>query len=435
MAKNSTNQKIIVGLDIGTTKIATVIGYRTEDGLINVIGHGISKSTGVEFGQIRNVIKTTNGIVASCKDAMERANYQIGEVYVGIAGHHIKTSTYNHHLFRHGLDYPISQEEIDKLRDEVFNVTVSADEEIVDVIPQRYLVDKDHETTDPVGEMGKEIIGTYQVITGKKEEVNKVRYCCNDSEVTLKDIILEPIASSLACLSEEDMDRGVALVDIGGGTSDLIIYIDGHPVYTKVIALGGNVITKDIATVCNITEDLAEQLKLKHGTCIVDQSNANNMITIPRQYQEPIQINENYLAQIINSRVQDEILGYINKELEESGYKKRLASGAGLVLTGGGAKLKHIKELSAFVTGLPTRIGLPDHGFVHNMATEVKQPNLSTALGLLKYGIGCEEDDTPYQPDSEPGPRKKDTPKDKTRFWGKFSNVGSWVKDIIDNIS
>ena len=233
------NDNMIVGLDIGTTKIATVIGYRNENGQIDIIGYGKSESTGVEFGEIRNINKTVTGITLSTSMASQRSNQEIKSVYVGIAGHHIKTSRYNHHLFRQGKKTPITSEEIENLKNEVFHATVPPGEEIIDVIPQKYLIDKERVTFEPVGELGNEVIGTYQLITGKISEIDRIKMCGEESGIHLNDIILEPIASGMACLTEEEKRHGVALVDIGGGTSDLIIFVDGNPVYTKVIAMGG----------------------------------------------------------------------------------------------------------------------------------------------------------------------------------------------------
>ena len=228
------NDNMIVGLDIGTTKIATVIGHRNENGQIDIIGYGKSESTGVEFGEIRNINKTVTGITLSTSMASQRSNQEIKSVYVGIAGHHIKTSRYNHHLFRQGKKTPITSEEIETLKNEVFKASVPPGEEIIDVIPQRYLIDKERITFEPVGELGNEVIGTYQLITGKISEIDRIKMCGNESGIILNDIILEPIASGMACLTEEEKRHGVALVDIGGGTSDIIIFVDGHPVYTKV---------------------------------------------------------------------------------------------------------------------------------------------------------------------------------------------------------
>ncbi len=445
MGKNNTNaMNMIVGLDIGTTKIATVVGYRNENGQIEVIGHGLSESTGVEFGEIRNINHTVDGILKSKDIAEQRANCEINNVYVGIAGHHIKTSKYNHHLYRYNKKSPISQEEIDNLKEEIFQVVVSPGEKIIDVIPQRYFIDNVRETFEPVGELGNEIIGTYQLITGKESEIERILLCGEKSNLRLNEIILEPIASGLACLSEEDKQRGVVLVDIGGGTTDMIIFIDGSPVFTKVIPIGGNVVTKDIAQVCKISFDVAEQLKIKHGTCVVDKSNASNFITIPKGHGlEPIQINENYLSQIIHCRVQEEILNTIKQEIDNSGYKDKLY--AGLVLTGGGANLRHIKELCEYTLQLDTRIGLPEYGFSRSMSSDLKQPTFATALGLLKYGIETEEHNS-GRTDFENYSTKEDNGNSKTfdsktdkhsnePKWGFLSKVHDWMITLLDRVS
>lgn len=447
MEKVYNSDNIIVGLDIGTTKIATVVGYRNENGQIDIIGYGKSESTGVEFGEICNINKTVTGIKTSVNIASQRSNQEIDNVYVGIAGHHIKTSRYNHHLFRHGAKTPITQEEINQLKQEIFQASVPAGEDVIDVIPQHYTIDSTRTTLEPVGELGNDIMGTYQLITGKISEIDKIKLCGEQAQITLNDIVLEPIASGLACLSEEDKRQGVALVDIGGGTSDLIIYLDGHPVYTKVIAIGGNVITKDIAQVCKISEDTAEKLKISYGTCIVEKSHSNNLITIPKPHQDPIQINENYLAQIINSRVQVDLISAIQKEIENSGYRDRLF--AGLVLTGGGSNLRHIRELCQYTMQISTRIGIPDNGFAHSIPTELKQPTFSTALGLLKYGIEATEehnlseereeaaDDQRRKPKPERTPKKTKTTDDDEDpdAWGFFKKVHEYLKDKLENFS
>ena len=229
-------------------------------------------------------------------------------------------------------------------------------------------------------------MGYFQIITGNDFEIKKIIRCINDCDLFVKDIILEPIASSLACLTQEEKQQGVVLVDIGGGTTDVIIYADSNPVFTKVIPIGGNVITKDIANVCQIPEDLAEKLKCGYGTCIVEKSNKNNFITIPQFHEgAPKQISEPFLAEIIYSRVQMDILTQIQKAITESGFEKRIR--AGIVLTGGGSSLKHLKELSQYTLQRNTRIGVPDIGFMNSIPAELKQPMFATSLGLLKHGI------------------------------------------------
>ena len=224
------------------------------------------------------------------------------------------------------------------------------------------------------------------MITGNESEIKKILLCVESAGLRTEDIILEPIASGLSCLSEEEKNQGVALVDIGGGTTDLAIYCDGSPVFTKVIPIGGTIITRDIATVCKITEELAEKLKVTCGTCIVEKSNANHFVTLPQFHAvQPRQINETYLAKIINMRVQNDILDQVKREIDNSGYADKLR--AGVVLTGGGATLKHIKELCQYTLQKPVRIGIPEYGFVRNIPNDLKHPMYSTALGLLKYGI------------------------------------------------
>ncbi len=451
MGKNNTRENnLVVGLDIGTTKIATIVGYRNENGQIDIIGHGVSDSTGVEFGEIKNINHTVEGIIGSINLASQQSQHDIIDVYVGIAGHHIKTSRYNYHFYRYDNNSEITKEEIDNAKAEVFKVVVPPGERIIDVIPQRYLIDNKRETFEPVGELGNEIIATYQIITGKDQEINRIILCGDRSNIKFNEIILEPIASGLSCLSEEEKRQGCVLVDIGGGTTDMIIYKDGSPVYTKVVSIGGDIITKDIAKVCKISEEVAEQLKIKYGTCIVDKSNENNLITIPRgNGLEPIQINENYLAQIINSRVQEEILYAIKKEIEQSGYKDSLY--AGLVLTGGGAKLRHIKELCQFMLQLNTRIGIPENGFSRTISTDLKHPKFATALGLLKYGIEAEENIEMEEYEEEDTNRftnifnrnknngeNKDSKKEKNeekKNWGFFTKVRDFLQETLDKVS
>jgi len=384
------SSNVVVGLDIGTTKIATIIGYRDEDGKIEVLGFGKSESKGVEFGLIRNINKTVEGINLSKNAAIQRAGVDILEVYSGIAGRHIKTVEYYHSLFRrNGKEEIIRQEEIDRLQDDVEHVSVTPGESIIGVIPQYFTID-DRRTTEPVGELGEHLVGYYQIITGNETEIKKIIRCVDTADLKANEIILEPIASGLACLNAEEKRQGVALVDIGGGTTDLAIFVDGNPVFTKVISIGGNMITKDIAQVCKIPMDMAEKLKVTYGTCVPEKSNSNNLITIPQTHgREPIQINENYLAQIIHSRVQAEILNIVKTEIDRSGYSEQLL--AGVVLTGGGSNLRNIKELCQYTLARPTRIGIPEVGFSRTLQNELKHPMYSTALGLLKYGIECSE--------------------------------------------
>jgi cell division protein FtsA len=425
---------IIVGLDIGTTKIATIIGYVSSDGKIEVMGHGKADSTGVQHGLIYNLNRTIDGINQSVSLASTRAGYEVTNVFVGVAGRHINSSEYRHVMLRKkGKEEVIRQEEIDKMTEDLRVISVGVGEKIIDVIPQKFFIDNnlDREVIDPVGELGERIVGFFQLITGNEGEIRKIVKCVEDAHLIPSGIILEPLASSLVCLTQEEKKQGVVLVDIGGGTTDVAIYVDGNPVFTKVIPFGGNVITKDISSVCQITEELAEKLKIHHGTCVVEKSNQNNYITIP-QYQQtnPVQISEHYLAKIIYSRVQADILDNVKRAIDESGYGRRIMN---VVLTGGGATLKHIKELAQYTLQKPTRIGIPDIGF-SALPPELKHPMYATGLGLLKHGtllsnaVGFEDTCTEK-------PEKPFEKSEEKSTYSIFKQFKTFISNLLDNIS
>jgi len=394
MAKKITTPEqpqIVVGLDIGTTKIAMIVGFQNSEGKIDVMGYGKGDSTGVQHGLIFNINKTVDGIQVAKNTTISRSNQVLESVYAGVAGRHINSMEFKHAITRrNGKEEVIRQEEIDKMVEDLENISVRPGEKIITVIPQRFVIDNVRETVEPVGELGELVVGYFQIITGNEHEIKKIMLCINNCDLLVKDIILEPIASAIVCLTQEEKQQGVVLVDIGGGTTDVIIYADGNPVFTKVIPIGGSIITKDIANVCQIPEDLAEKLKISYGTCVIEKSNKNNFITIP-QFQEgaPKQISEPFLAEIIYSRVQIDILNQIQKAISESGYEKRIR--AGVVLTGGGSSLRHLKELCQYTLQRNTRIGIPDIGFVNAIPTELKHPMFATSLGLLKHGIKSSE--------------------------------------------
>ena len=394
--------QIVVGLDIGTTKIAMIIGFQNSEGKIDVLGYGKGDSTGVQHGLIFNINKTVDGINVAKNTAISRSNQEFDSVFAGVAGRHINSMEFKHAITRrNGKEEIIRQEEIDKMVEDLENISVRPGEKIITVIPQRFMIDSMRETTEPVGELGEVVVGYFQIITGNEFEIKKIIRCINDCDLLVNDIILEPIASSLVCLTQEEKQQGVVLVDIGGGTTDVVIYLDGNPVFTKVIPIGGSVITRDIANVCQIPEDLAEKLKVSYGTCVIEKSNKNNFITIPQFHEgAPKQISEPFLAEIIYSRVQIDILNQIQKAISESGYDKKIR--AGVVLTGGGSSLRHLKELCQYTLQRNTRIGIPDIGFVNSIPSELKHPMFATSLGLLKHGIRkseCEEVD--YEGENE----------------------------------
>jgi len=397
LAFNNMASDIVVGLDIGTTKVATIVGYLNNRGKIEILGHGKSASKGVEYGLIQNLLKAQESIRTSVQLASSHARMdEIQSVYAGIAARHIRTANCKHYIFRADHNALITQEELDSMKHDVENIALPPDQQIIAIIPQKYVIEDSadgasHESLDPVGELGTKITGFYQIITGNIQEIKKIDTCITASNIQTEELILDPIASGLSCLTEDEKQRGVALIDIGGGTTDMVIFQNGRPKFCKVIPFAGSVITKDIANVCNIPEDTAEELKINHGSCIPEKSSSSRVSTILRPHgQPPLKITDEQLAKIIYSRVHKEILGIVKAELEKSGCMKMLQNGAGLVLTGGGAKLRHITELCQFDLGLNTRIGIPGIGFADSLSNELKQPTYSTALGLLKYGLEAE---------------------------------------------
>ena len=436
---NNMASDIVVGLDIGTTKVATIVGYLNNKGKIEILGHGKSASKGVEFGLIQNLLKAQESIRTSVQLASSHARMdEITNVYAGIAARHIRTANCKHYIFRTNHNALITQEELDSMKHDVENIALPPDQQIIAIIPQKYVIEDSadgasHESLDPVGEIGTKITGYYQIITGNIQEIKKIDTCISSSNIHTEELILEPIASGLSCLTEDEKQRGVALIDIGGGTTDMVIFQNGHPKFCKVIPFAGSVITKDIANVCNIPEDTAEELKINHGSCIPEKSSSSRVSTILRPHgQPPLKITDEQLAKIIYSRVHKEILGIVKAELEKSGCMKMLQNGAGLVLTGGGAKLRHLVELCQFDLGLNTRVGIHGIGFADSLSNELKQPLYSTALGLLKYGIENETRD--FQPADNEEEMNVNRPEDHVEKRERKNREGKKSGQLIETL-
>ena len=418
--------KMVVGLDIGTTKIVMAMGYLCDDGKVEVCGFGKAPSTGVQFGLVLNLQDTIDGITAAKQQAEDATGHPIDDVFVGIAGRHIKSVSCNHSVTRiNGHDNIIRKEEIDKMNSEMENYVVNSGK-VIAVIPQNFKID-DTETLRPVGMVGQNITATYQLITGDDFEIKKIVKSVQDSGLTMSKLLLEPLASSISCLTEEEKKNGVALIDIGGGTTDLIIYRSGVPVYIRVIPVGGQVITKDIQAL-GMTYEEAEQIKVEHGSCVPDNADRNHFITLKNSvyFGQNVKINERDLAQAINARVKRDILEPVKAEIERSGYQNDIMR---VVITGGGARLKDIKSLAEFVFQRVTRIGIPGIGFTQTLEPALKDPIYSTALGLLAYG--CRSVAQPYTTIAEP--QKEDAvpeESDKDEKPGFFERVTDGLNKI-----
>ncbi len=382
------NNPIIVGLDIGTTKICAIVGRKNENGKIEILGMGKSESLGVMRGVVANIEKTVNSIKEAVKLAEDKANVEIGEVYVGIAGQHIKSIQHRGMLIRSNLNDEISGSDIEAIVQDMHRLAVPPGQAIIHVIPQEYIIDNEQGIKDPVGMSGIKLEANCHIITGLITAANNIDKCVAKANLVAKNLVLEPLASADAVLTEEEKEAGVVLVDIGGGTTDVAIFQDGIIRHTAVIPFGGNVITDDIKEGCSIIKSQAELLKVKFGSALANQMKSNEIVSIPGlRGREPKEISVKNLAGIIQARM-EEIIECVAYEIRNSGFEKKLI--AGIVVTGGGSQLKHISQLIEFHTGMDTRIGYPNEHLAKGY-DEVKSPMYATAVGLVLKGIAEQE--------------------------------------------
>ncbi len=382
------NNDIVVGLDIGTTKICAIVGRKNEYGKIDILGMGKAESAGVTRGVVTNIQKTVASIQEAVKIAAEKSNVDIKLVHVGIAGQHIKSLRHRGIIVRGNGEDEIEQEDIDRLVEDMHRLVMQPGEEIIHVIPQEYTVDAEHGIKDPIGMAGVRLEGNFHIITGQVTAAKNIYRCVAKAGLNIANLILEPIASSDAVLTEEEKEAGVALIDIGGGTTDLAIFQDGIIRHTAVIPLGGNIITEDIKEGCSVMRKQADALKVRFGCALADEAKENEIISIPGlRGREPREISVKNLAYIIQARV-EEIFEHVYYEIKCSGFEKKLL--AGIVVTGGGAQLKHIAQLVEYVTGMDTRVGYPNEHLSKGMVEEMKSPMFATGIGLVLQGFGKE---------------------------------------------
>ncbi len=378
------NNKIAVGLDIGTTKIVAMIGRNNEYGKMEILGIGKSKSHGVHRGVVNNITQTIQSIQQAVQDAETSSGMKITEVIVGIAGQHIRSLQHSDYITRSNSDEVINEEDIDRLCDQVHKLVMLPGEEIIHVLPQDFKVDGQSEVKEPVGMYGGRVEANFHVVVGQVSSIRNIGRCIKSAGLELSGITLEPMASANAVLGQEEKEAGVALLDIGGGTTDLAIFKDGIIRHTAVIPFGGNVITEDIKEGCSIIEKQAELLKIKFGSAWPGENKDNEIVSIPGlRGRDPKEITLKNLSKIIHARVV-EIIEQVYLEIKNYGHeeqKKKLI--AGIVLTGGGSQLQHLKQLVEYITGMDTRIGYPNEHLAGDTDPEAKSPLYATAVGLV----------------------------------------------------
>ena len=381
-------ENIAVGLDIGTTKIVAMIGKKNEYNKLEILGVGKSKSLGVARGVVNNITQTIQSIQQAIHEAENNSGYKIKNVVVGIAGQHIRSIQHTDYISRNNPEEVISGADIQLLIDQVNKLAMLPGEEIIHVLPQEFKIDGQSEIKEPIGMYGGRLEASFHVVVGQAASIRNVGRCIQSSGIELSGLTLEPLASADAVLSQEEKEAGVALIDIGGGTTDLAIFKDGIIRHTAVIPFGGNVISDDIKEGCSIIEKQAELLKVKFGSAWPGENKDNEIVSIPGlRGREPKEISLKNLSKIIHARVV-EIVEQVFTEIKAYGHedpRKKLI--AGIVLTGGGAQLKHIKQLVEYITGMDTRIGYPNEHLAGNSDEEFSSPLYATAVGLVMNSI------------------------------------------------
>lgn len=383
---NPNEAPIIVGLDIGTTKIAAIAGRKNEYDKLEILGFGRANSSGVQHGQVLNIDQTIKGIqqaLANC--ALSNPDLEINEVYVGVAGHHIKSLQTRGDIVRQNPDTEIEQWEVDQLVENQRKTFIPAGDQIIDVIPQEFHVDNNHNITVPVGVNGVKLGANFHIITGDRNAIRNINRAVERSGLKTKDLVLQPLASASAVMSDIDLEAGVAILDIGGGTSDLAVFCEGVLKHTAVIPFGGENITNDIRTGLGVLKIQAEQMKIQFGSALTNETKSNAVITIPGLKGMPAkEISVQNLAHIIQARM-TEILEFVTYHLKQVELDARALSG-GIILTGGGSQLMHLKQLTEYVTGLSARIGFPNEHLAANHIDELTKPMYSTCIGLILKG-------------------------------------------------
>ena len=413
--------EIIVGLDIGTTKIAAIVGRRNEYGKIEILGSGKAPSLGVKRGVVSNIENTVKSILMAVEEASEKSKVDIKWVNVGIAGQHIKSLQHRGSLIRNTNEEEISKEDIKKLHSSMFNLAMSPGEEIIDVIPQEFIIDGEMGIKEPVGMLGNSLEANFHIITGQTTAAKNIYKCVKKAELEVADLILEPLASAESCLSEEEKEAGVVLVDIGGGTTDIAIFQDGIIRHTAVIPFGGDIITEDVKEGCSIIRKHAEELKVKFGSCLASENRDEEIVAIPGlRGRPPKEITLKNLASIIQARM-EEIIEYVYFEIKNSGFEHKMIGG--IVLTGGGAQMKHLSQLTQFITGMDTRIGYPNEHLARATAKEMASPMYATGIGLVIIGLERLEREMNQEEKEQSGTKSNKTlGKGKDSFFGKIKD-------------
>ncbi|MDD2529753.1 MAG: cell division protein FtsA [Bacteroidales bacterium] len=378
-------REIVVGIDIGTTKIAVFIGSKDEQGKPVILGMGKSESIGVDRGIVRNIEQTSISIKKAIEEVEQKTGYTVREVFVGIAGHQIRNIQHRGNIMLEAKNHIIREADKERLIKDQENLVLQPGERIIHVVPQSFIVDGDGDIINPIGMPGSCLEGNFNIITGNVNNIENIIRSVEMANCKVRNLILEPIASAEAVVNASEKEAGVCLVDIGGGTTDIAIFHDGILRHTAVIPLAGNAITDDIKEGCSIIKTQAEALKTRFGSCLAASAKEDEIIAIPGfRGRDPREISMKTLAGIIQARM-EMIIDQVLFEIKTKKYEKKLI--AGIVLSGGGAKMKDCVQLTEFITGIDARVGTPQDHLGGTITEEITHPMHATGIGLILEGL------------------------------------------------
>ena len=381
MGKTRENKKLVVGLDIGTSKIAAIVAELKPEGGFEIIGMGSHPSRGLKKGVVVNIETTVNAIQRALEEAELMADCKIREVYTGIAGNHIKS--FNSQGMVAIKDKEVTQMDIDRVIETAKAVQIPNDQQILHVLNQEFIIDGQEDVREPLGMSGVRLEVKVHIVTGAVSAAQNIIKCVRRCGLEVNDLILQPLASSVAVLSEDEKDLGVCLVDIGGGTTDMAVFPHGSIRHTAVIPIAGDQITNDIAMALRTPTKDADDIKIKHGCALSQLADPQEMIEVPGVGdRESRQLSRKTLAEVIEPRV-EELYSLVQSELRRSGYEELLSSG--IVITGGSSAMRGMVELGEEIFHMPVRIGQPHYS--GGLAEVVRNPRYSTAVGLLLAGM------------------------------------------------
>jgi cell division protein FtsA len=378
---NSNDEQLIVGLDIGTSKVVAIVGLARPDGSLEIVGTGLHPSSGLKKGVVVNIESTVHSIQRAVEEAELMAGCHIHSVYAGIAGSHIRS------LNSHGIvairDREVHPLDIERVIDAARAVAIPADQEILHVLPQEFIIDNQEGVREPLGMSGVRLESKVHLVTCAANASQNIKKCIRRCGLEVDDIILEQLASSYAVLTEDEKQLGVCLVDIGGGTTDIAIFTEGAIRHTGVIPIAGDQVTNDIAMALRTPTAHAEELKIKYACALAKLAGPDETIKVPSVGERPPRdLSRQALAEVVEPRY-DELFTLVQAELRRSGFEDLVA--AGIVLTGGTAKMEGVVELAEEIFHMPVRLGSPND--VHGLADIVNNPIYSTGVGLLIYGM------------------------------------------------